>query len=134
MGIGNVFKRDILRPFSPDPDDHKLSDLGRNWDELRGRDPDGSGGVLDPGPTAHQKEMLRRWGTLTPTYETGLPPAFLNYMNAPQANPLQQAIWYTPQQLQNYLSGNTLQSNSQGPSALAANSFMARLAALQQGG
>ena len=82
----------------------------------------GGGGepVKSPGqntwPSIYPNGFPDQWGQLSPM---------------PVVNPLSQAQWYTPQQIDAYMTRNSEVSGLRGPSALAAGSFMARLAALQ---
>lgn len=106
-GATKKITKEAIRPFNPNPKAHDVFGITEH----------GSPGdpVISPGnntwPSIYAGGFPSQWGQLSPM---------------PVNNPLAQAQWYTPQQID-----ASLASGLKGPSALAAGSFMARLAALQ---
>lgn len=119
MGFGKLRDRirsDAIRPFNPNPKAHDVFGL-------LDKKPDATSAPNAGYPSIYPGGFPATWGKISPM---------------PAVNPLAQARWYTPTELDNLMAFNGSQamgqSERQTPAGLALGSFMARLNALYGGG
>ena len=120
-GAGKTLGKDLVRPLNPNLKAHNPSDFKQNFNNITGKNVFGNGtDAPTPGSPVYSS-----------IYPNGFPDAWGRLSPMPAVNPLAQMQWLSPQQIGSFMTNNSELANLRGPSALAAGSFMSRLAALQ---